>query len=101
MPQLRRIYDAIIDAAARWGELVIQARKSYVSLVTRRRTFARVQPTSNGVILGLRLDGRRPRGRLRPSTIHETMRLQIVLTALKHVDADVEDWLRQGYEENA
>ena len=99
---LRPIYDAIIDAAARCGELVIQARKTYVSLVSPRRTFARVQPTSkNGVILGLRLDGRRPRGRLRPSTIHETMRLQIVLTAPGDVDAEVGDWLRQAYEENS
>ena len=31
--------------------------------------------------LKLGLDGRRPWGRLRPSTFHETMRLQVVLTA--------------------
>jgi hypothetical protein len=62
----------------------------------------RSRPTSkNGLILGLRLDGRRRRGRLGPSTIHETMRLQIVFTALGDVDAEVEDWLRQAYEENA
>jgi hypothetical protein len=29
------------------------------------------------------------------------MRLQIVFTALGDVDAEVEDWLRQAYEENA
>jgi hypothetical protein len=81
---------------------VIQARKAYVSLVSPCRTFGRVQPTSKkGVILGLRLDGRRPRGRLRPSTIHETMRLQIVLTAAGEVDVEVQDWLRQAYEENS
>jgi hypothetical protein len=75
-PHLRPIYDAVINAAARCGELVIQARNTHVSLVSPRRTFMRVQPTSKkGVILGLRLDGRRPRGRLRPATIHETMRL--------------------------
>jgi hypothetical protein len=53
------------------------------------------------MILGLRLNGRRPRGRLRPSSIHETMRLQIVLTAPRDVDEKVRDWLRQAYEENA
>jgi hypothetical protein len=101
-PHLRPIYNAIVAAAARCGELVIQARKTYVSLVSPRRTFARVQPTAKtGVILGLRLDNRRPRGRVRPSTIHETMRLQIVLTAPREVDAEVEDWLRQAYEENS
>jgi Domain of unknown function (DUF5655) len=101
-PDLRRIYDAIIDAATRCGELVIQARKTDLSLVSARRTFARVQPTSKSrVILGLRLDSRRPRGRLRPSTIHETMRLQMALTAPGDVDAEVQDWLRQAYEENS
>jgi hypothetical protein len=82
--------------------MTIQARKTFVSLVSSWRTFARVQPHSTTrMILGLRLDGRRPRGRLRPSSIHETMRLQIVLTAPRDVDEKVRDWLRQAYEENA
>src|SRR5262245_7653761 len=56
-PHLRPILDAIIDAAAGLGG-AIQARKTFVSLVTPRRTFARVQPTTkNRVDLGLRLDG--------------------------------------------
>lgn len=42
-PHLRPIFDAIIDAVAALGEIVIQARKGYVLLVTPRRTFARVQ----------------------------------------------------------
>jgi hypothetical protein len=85
-----------------WGTRHSGARKTYASLISPRRIFARVQPTSkSGVILGLRLDGRRPRGRLRPSTIHETMRLQIVLTAPGDVEAEVEDWLRQAYEKNS
>src|SRR4030095_4606777 len=42
-PHLRPIYDAIIRAATRCGDIVIQARKTYVSLVSPRRTFARVQ----------------------------------------------------------
>jgi hypothetical protein len=41
-PQLRPIFDAIIDAAAGLGEVIVQTRKTYVSLVTPRRTFARV-----------------------------------------------------------
>jgi hypothetical protein len=81
--------------------MTIQARKTFVSLVSSWRTFARVQPHSTTtMILGLRLNGRRPRGRLRPSTI-QTMRLQIVLTAPGDVDEKVRDWLRRAYEENA
>ena len=99
---LRPIYDAIIEAAGKCGPLVIQARKTYVSLVAPRRTFARVQPAAKTRIdLGLRLDGRRPGGRLRPSTIHETMRVQIPLTAPDDVDAEVRKWLCQAYLENS
>jgi hypothetical protein len=100
--RLRPIYDAIVRATSRCGEVIIQARKTYVSLVSPRRTFARVQPTTKTrVDLGLRLDGRRPNGRLQHSTLHETMRLQISLTAPDEVDGDVEKWLHQAYAENS
>lgn len=100
-PHLRPILDAIIDAAAGLGEVIIQARKGYVSLVTPRRTFARVQPTTKTrVDLGLRLEGQKPGGRLQPSKIHETMQLQISLAASEEVDSEVLDWLQQAYEQN-
>lgn len=100
-PQLRPIFDAIITAAAALGNVVIQARKTYVSLVTPRRTFARVQPTTKTrVDLGLRLDGQKPFGRLRPSKIHESMPLQISLTSPEEVDAEVFDWLQRAYDQN-
>ena len=98
---LRPIYDAIVTAASRCGEVAIQARKTYVSLVTPRRTFARIQPTTKTrVDLGLRLDRQRPSGRLQPSKIHETMRLQVSMMATKHVDSEVRRWLQQAYTEN-
>jgi hypothetical protein len=100
-PQLRPIFDAIIDAAAGLGEVVIQARKTYVSLVTPRRTFARVQPTTrNRVDLGLRLEGQKPGGRLQPSKIHESMSLQIGLTTRDEVDSEILEWLQQAYDQN-
>ncbi len=100
-PQLRPILDAIIVAAAGLGRVTIQARKTYVSLVSPRRTFARIQPTTkNRVDLGLRLAGRKPGGRLRPSRIQETMPVQIGLTARNEVDSEVVSWLKQAYDEN-
>lgn len=99
--QLRPIFDAIINAVLELGEVTLQARKTYVSLVSPRRTFARVQPTTKTrVDLGLRLEGQKPGGRLQPSTIHETMKLQISLTSVDQVDAEVLSWLRQAYNEN-
>jgi hypothetical protein len=100
-PQLRPIFDAIIDAVAGLGPVVVQTRKTYVSLVSPRRTFARIQPTTRQRLdLGLRLERQRPGGRLQPSKIHETMPLQISLTRPEEVDAEVLSWLQQAYEQN-
>jgi hypothetical protein len=100
-PQLRPIFDAIIDAAAGLGEVIVQTRKTYVSLVSPRRTFARVQPTTRQRIdLGLRLEGQPPGGRLQPSKIHPTMPLQISLASPEDVDAEVLSWLQQAYDQN-
>ncbi len=100
-PQLRPIFDAIVNAVLEFGEVIVQVRKTYVSLVSPRRTFARIQPTTKTRLdLGLRLEGQKAGGRLQPSKIHETMRLQISLTSVEQVDAEVLRWLRQAYDEN-
>jgi hypothetical protein len=100
-PHLRPIYDGIIHAVMGIGVVTIQARKTYVSLLTLRRTFARVQPTTkNRVDVGLRLEGQKPSGRLQPSRIHETMKLQISFHSVDEMDGEVLSWLRRAYEEN-
>jgi hypothetical protein len=101
-PQLRPIYESVIAAAAGLGEVVIQARKTYVSLVSSRRTFARVQPTTRSrVDLALRLEGLKPSGRLQPSKIHETMKLQISLSKVEELDSEVLDWMQRAFDENS
>ncbi|WP_420631131.1 DUF5655 domain-containing protein [Candidatus Leptofilum sp.] len=101
-PHLRPIYDAIISAVSEFGEFTIQTRKTYVSLLTSRRTFARVRPsTKNRVDVGLRLEGQPPGGRLRPCKMQETMQVQIGLTSLDELDTDAINWLRLAYEENS
>ena len=98
---LRAIYETIIDAARECGEIIIQARKTYVSLVAPRRTFARIKPLRNQVDLGLRLEQCEPVGRIEPSRIHHTMRVQIGLTSPQDVDAEVRCLLAQAYLENS
>jgi len=101
-PQLRPICEALIEAAAGLGEVTIQTRKTYGPLVTRRRTFARIQPTTKSrVDLALRLEGHKPGGRLQPSKIHETMRLQISLASVDDIDSVVLDWLQESYDRNS
>jgi len=100
-PQLRPIFEAILGAAAGLGDVTIQARKTYISLVTARRTFARVQPTTKQrVDLAMRLEGHKPGGRLQPSRIHASTPFQIRLTTPDDVDAEVLDWLQKAYEQN-
>ena len=100
-PQLRPIFDALIAAASGLGEVTIQARKTYVSLVTPRRTFARIQATTRERLdLGLRLEHQQPKGRLLPSKIHASTPLQISFTSLSEVDAEALDWLQAAYQQN-
>jgi hypothetical protein len=100
-PHLRPILDALLAAAASLGPVKVQARKTYVSLLTPRRTFARIQPTTKQrVDLGLRLEGIQPGGRLVPSRIHDMMPLQISLTSPDDVDAEALEWLQRTYEQN-
>jgi Domain of unknown function (DUF5655) len=100
-PQLRPIFEALLDAASALGDVVVQARKTYVSLITPRRTFARIQPTTrHRVDLGLRLEGQKPGGRLQPSRIQESMRVQIGIASLEEVDSEVLAWLEKAYTEN-
>lgn len=99
--QLRPILDAILAAVAGLGPVTVQARKTYVSLLTARRTFARVQPTTRQrVDLGLRLEGVQPGGRLLPSKSQESMHFQISLASLDEVDSEVLDWLKRAYDQN-
>ncbi|HEX3250702.1 MAG TPA: DUF5655 domain-containing protein [Pyrinomonadaceae bacterium] len=100
-PDLRVVYDAIIDAAKECGEIIIQVRETYVSLVAPRRTFARIKPLRNQVDLGLRLEQCEPVGRIEPSRIHHTMRIQIGLTSPEDVDPEVRYLLTQAYLENS
>ena len=101
-PHLRRIYEIVIDAAKTCGEdVVIQARKSYVSIVSPRRTFARVQSTTRWrVDVALRLDGVRPHGRVLPSRSFATMPVQIGLMTPSDFDAEARELLRRAYQEN-
>ena len=99
-PQLRPVYDRIIKAMEKL-DVSVQARKTYVSIVTPRRTFARVQASKDRVHVALRFDGRKPSGRLRPSKIHDTMPLELTFAAPADVDAEAVALFRVAWKENA
>jgi hypothetical protein len=100
---LRPILDAVLVAAPALGPVTVQARKTCVSLVSPRRTFAAVQATTKSrVDLGLRLDHTRPAGRLlvAKNIASGTINRRIALSGPGEVDEEVLGWLRRAYDES-
>jgi len=101
-PQLRPVFDAVLAALPTVGPATVQARKTMVSLVTPRRTFAVIQATTKTRLdLGLRLEQQRPGGRLLAARDLGAATVRIALARPEDVDADVLGWLRRAYAENA
>jgi hypothetical protein len=101
-PQLRPILHAVLAMLPALGPVTVQARKTIVSLVSPRRTFAVVQATTKTrVDLGLRLESTEPGGRLLPAKMDGGgATVRIALTGPGDVDDEVRDWMRRAYEEN-
>jgi hypothetical protein len=101
-PGLRPVLDAVLAALPALGPVTVQARKTMVSLVGPRRTFAVVQATTkNRVDLGLRLDNAKPGGRLLTAGDIGAATLRIPLTGPGDLDEEALAWLRRAYDENA
>lgn len=102
-PALRPVLDAVLAALPPLGPVTVQARKTCVSLVSPRRTFAAVEATTKSrVDLGLRLAGVAPEGRLLAAKNLNvgSMNLRIALTGPGQVDEEVLGWLRRAYDES-
>jgi hypothetical protein len=101
---LRPILDAILAAVQGLGPVTVQARKTYVSLVSPRRTFAAVKATTKQrVDLGLRLDGQAPGGRLRDGArlMGGNVNLRLPLATPADLDAEAIGLLERAYQANA
>jgi hypothetical protein len=108
---LRPVFDEVIGAGvgiAQQGQVEVQARKTFVTLRTRRRKFAMVKATTRTRIdLGLRIvdltDGH-PRSvdRLQSAKVlrDDAMTHRIPLSRLEDVDDEVCYWLALAYEQN-
>jgi Domain of unknown function (DUF5655) len=99
---LRPILDAVLAAVSRIDDVTIQARKTYVSLVSPKRTFAMVKPTTKDrVDLGLKLPDQRPGGRLLTAKSLEQGNLRVALRSPDDVDEEVVKLLQQAYDVNS
>jgi hypothetical protein len=102
-PQLRPILDAVLALLPALGPAAVQARKTIVSLVCPRRTFAVVRATTKDrVDLGLRLDDAEPGGRLQSAKGigGGGATVRIALRRPEDVDDEVRGLMRRAYEEN-
>src|SRR5215469_16130678 len=101
-PQLRPVFDAVLRILpALPGPVTVQARGTLVSLVSPRRTFAVLKPTTKSRIdLGLRLDTTQPEGRIQPARDLGQATVRILLTTPGEVDDEVRAWLTKAYDEN-
>lgn len=101
-PRLRPVFDAVLRALpALPGPVTVQARGTLVSLVSPRRTFAVLKPTTKSrVDLGLRLGTTRPEGRIQPARDLGQATVRIPLTTPGEVDDEVLAWLTKAYDEN-
>jgi Family of unknown function (DUF5990)/Domain of unknown function (DUF5655) len=102
-PGLRPVLDAVLAALPPLGPVTVQARKTIVSLVSPRRTFAAVQATTKSrVDLGLRLADVKPEGRLLAAKNINVgaVNLMVALTGPGEVDEEVLGWLRRAYDES-
>jgi hypothetical protein len=108
---LRPVFDEVIGAGvgiAQQGQVEVQARKTFVTLRTRRRKFAMVKATTRTRIdLGLRivdLTHGHPRSvdRLQSAKVlrDDAMTHRIPLSRLEDVDDEVCYWLALAYEQN-
>jgi hypothetical protein len=100
-PDLRPIFDAVIAAVSALPGAEIQARKTYVSLVSPRRMFGIVQAsTKKRVDLGLRLDDVEPQGRLllAKSLGSDRITRRLALESVEDLDDEALDWIRRAYD---
>jgi len=103
-PHLRPILEAVLTAAQTLGPVTIQARKTYVSLVTPRRTFAVIKATTRKrVDLGLRLDGQAPEGRLLDAKVlgNDTISVRLALAEPADLNEEAIGWLERAYRANS
>jgi hypothetical protein len=101
-PQLRQVFDAVLAAMpALPGPVTVQARGTLVSLVSPRRTFAVLKPTTKSrVDLGLRLDTTQAGGRIQPASDLGQATVRIPLATPGEVDDEVRALLAKAYDEN-
>jgi hypothetical protein len=102
-PAIRPTFDRLVEVLPTIGAVELQARKTYVALLTPRRTFASIQPTTKTRIdIGLRFDDATDAKGLEPakSIGQSSMTHKLALSSPGDVNHETVGWLRRAYEAN-
>ena len=96
---LRSIYEKLIAAVTKFGDVEVSPKNAYVSL-RRAKQFAILQPsTATRLDVGIKLKGVKPVGRLEASKSFNSMVTHRVrVESLKDVDKELVGWLRQAHD---
>lgn len=95
---LKPIYDALINAAKKCGDVEIAPKKAYVSL-RRSKQFAIIQPsTKTRVDLGLNMKSVPAKGRLEKSgSFNAMVSHRVRLEKVEDVNKDVIGWIKEAW----
>ncbi len=95
---LRPIYEKLIAAVAKFGDVEVSPKKAYVSL-RRAKQFAILQPsTATRLDVGIKLKHVEPVGRLEVSgSFNSMVTHRVRVESLKDVDKELVGWLRQAH----
>ena len=95
---LRPMYEKLIAAVAKFGDVEVAPKKAYVSL-RRAKQFALFQPsTATRLDVGIKLKDVKPAGRLEASgSFNSMVSHRVRIESPKDVDKELVVWLRQAY----
>jgi hypothetical protein len=102
-PALRPILDAVLAYATGLPDVAVQARKTWVTLMTSRRQFAIVRATTKSrVDAGLRLESEQVGGRLLAANGlgNDTINVRIALSTVDDVDDEAMAYIDRSRAEN-
>lgn len=98
-PAARKVYDAILAATAKFGDVEAQEKKTSVHLVGGRSAFAGVHPRKGAVLLNIRSDAPIKSDRIRKLERVSAKRFhnEMLIDTPAGVDREVVGWLKSAY----
>ena len=96
---LRAVYDRLVAAAEKFGEVAQDAKKTSIHL-NRRTAFAGVAVRKDCIVLTIKADGpiASPRVFKSEQTSAKRFHHEVKLSTVKDVDAELRGWLKAAYE---